>query len=178
MSAASFNPQVLQTLESDALNAAAMRLQSSTPPRPLTADALIGEANKILPQARNGEAIRMFFSTRHETQDEAFDNIKDLGVFLVQRAGAAEKLSQSAPALWRPVLDDLAEGYSYVIEMVENLADCDLIAERRVQESRTLTEPPVNVAHPSHWQFFALAHELYESRKDGGEGAAPAAPRS
>jgi hypothetical protein len=170
LAASSFNAMVLAAIEKDALSLAAIRLQSRHPNKPLDAQELLREANDILPQANHPDAMRHFFATQHQIQDDAFDNAKDLGRFITARAYKIEekvtqelKVSTSAPQ-WTQVLSDLAEGYSYVIEAAEGLQEQGLVAMRRTAELQAITTRPDDTKDFAKSQLYDKAMAYFEER--------------
>lgn len=167
LAASSFNAMVLAAIERDALSLAAMTLQKKNGGAPVLAADLIREANNLLPQANHGEAMRLFFATQHQLQDGGFDNTRDLGRFITERAAHVERLSARALASsessqqWTAVLSDLAEAYSYVIEAAMNLAAHGMVAIRRSGDYDALMSRPADLeispsGNRSHSELEAL----------------------
>ena len=191
MAASNFNTTVLKSMEQDALVAAILRLQLDKKSETVPVVDLIREANTVLPQARDGEAIRIFFSTRHQAQDDAFDNIKDLATFLTTTASRIQQLPENAKSEINEtgetgetgeidevsenvqfpcdaVLYDLSEGYSYVLEATNNLLSRGMVAARRVAELKAMTLAP---AAPNELDggLFATASAIYAARLAGDD---------
>lgn len=175
MAASNFNSTVLKSMEQDALVAAILRLQldKKSETAPIAVVDLIREANAVLPQARDGEAIRIFFSTRHQAQDDAFDNIKDLATFLTTAASRIQRLpentkDENARFPSDAVLYDLSEGYSYVLEATNNLLSRGMVAARRVAELKAMTLAPV-APNELDGGLFATASAIYAARLAGDD---------
>ena len=172
-----FHQNVLRVMEKDALGVAALRLQNANPGSLLASEDLIREANNILPEPGNPDAIRLFFSTQHQIQDGPLDDTRDLGRFISERAPHVEGLataelagSDSLPQ-WIEVLADLADAYSYVIEAANYLQDKGMVAVRRATELQALTTRPDDETHFAQAQLFDKASALYELRKAEGKPA-------
>lgn len=173
LAASSFNAMVLAAIEKDALQLAAIRLQTKNPNQPLNVAELFQEANNILPQANHPDAMRHFFATQHQIQDDAFDNAQDLGKFISSRAMRIEEkatthlAASETPQEWIQVLSDLAEGYSYVIEAAENLQERGLVAMRRTDELQAITTRPDDTKDFAKSQLFDKAMAFYVERNNG-----------
>ncbi|WP_371436181.1 hypothetical protein [Polaromonas sp.] len=173
LAASSFNAMVLAAIEKDALQLAAIRLQTKNPNQALNVAELFQEANNILPQANHPDAMRHFFATQHQIQDDAFDNAQDLGKFISSRAMRIEEkatthlAASETPQEWIQVLSDLAEGYSYVIEAAENLQERGLVAMRRTDELQAITTRPDETKDFAKSQLFDKAMAFYVERNNG-----------
>lgn len=106
-----FHQHVLGVLERDALGVAALRLLNANPDFPLSSEYLLREANCILPEPGHQGAMRLFFVTNRQIQNNAVDTICDFSSFLYTNARRALE-----GPLQMDVLSDLAQAYSYVIE--------------------------------------------------------------
>ena len=175
MAASSFNTTVLGIMESDALNAAALCLQRDG--KAINPASLVREADSLIPHLRDNQAVRMFFATRHQTQDDSFDNIKDLAAFLLLRTIHSQEMAdvQSQEKRWSAVILDLTEGYSYVIEAAHGLIQRSMVAARRIPEVQALVTIPDAQTEPLSVQLFIQANALYEARQ--AETDTDAAPR-
>ena len=172
MATAGYNPLVLATIEKDAMMMSHIALLS--PKRPTTHAALIAQANIALPKIATPDATRLFFSTQHQMQDQAFDEMQALGDFISQRAAAAEQLASAelqdstTPSGWITTLSALAEDYSFVLDAANALQDKGLIAMRRSDAFEALTNRPSGSTDADHaqQQLFDKASALSAWREE------------
>lgn len=166
-----FNALVLSAIEMDALNLAAAKLELRNPGTQFTSEDLYREANAMLPQ-NQADATRIYFATQHQIQDDRFDDARNLGNFISQRAEAIEsrakaELDGSKSMMgWINALSQLAEGYSYVIEAAENLQDQGLMAMRHASDLQALTVRPDENSNMSGAMLYDKAMAFYAQRND------------
>ena len=154
-------------MEDDALRLAALRLQNANPDAPLTSEDLLREANNILPEPGRPEAIRLFFATNNQIQDDAIDSVCDFASLIYTSASAQPP--QESP-LRMDVLADLAHAYSYVIEAAMHLQSHGQVSARRKTEIEALITRPESLDENSAEEktnraLFDLASQLFEARK-------------
>jgi hypothetical protein len=167
LAASRFNAEVLDVIERDALQMAALKLQSDPKTSKITTSLLISTANLLLPKLNNPDGVRLFFATIHHGQDAAFDSLQNFVQFILSQvrhfeeliAASAQKDEPEELAQLVSVVDDFVETYSYIIDAAYGLHAQGLIPPRRSQELREIANYSASNA-----SIFDRAFALHEQR--------------